>query len=75
MKYSLIALAAVTLWTGSASAGQDVSKWHCVQLKANWMNAPQSQCPVAFIDDRIKPQAPAHVREHAPPETVDEIPK
>jgi hypothetical protein len=68
MKYILISLAAVTLMTGGAFAGQDIRKWHCVELKANWANAPTLQCPVAFIDDRVQTQPPSQ------PQPADDIP-
>lgn len=48
MKYTLIALAALTLFTGAASASD--RKWPCVNLKANWMHAPPVQCPRIYIE-------------------------
>lgn len=75
MKYSLITLAAITLWSGAASAGQDIRKWHCVDLKANWANAPQLQCPQAFVDERVQPQVSREIPAPPPPEVVDDIPK
>jgi hypothetical protein len=52
MKYALITLAALTLWTGSASA-QDKT-WPCIDLHANWQNAPKKQCHQLFIEGEQK---------------------
>jgi hypothetical protein len=48
MKYVLISIAALTLYTGTASA-QD-KNWPCIDLKANWQNAPEKQCRQTFIE-------------------------
>ena len=71
MKYAIISLAAITLWTGAASAQDKI--WPCIDLHANWQNAPEKQCRQIFIEDRQKIQTsierPAPTRE-----VVDEIP-
>ena len=58
MKYTLIALSALALWTGAASAAQ--KNWHCVDLKANWQHAPQMQCPQIYVESthEIAPKFP-----------------
>ena len=77
MKYTLIALSALALWTGAASAAQN--NWHCNELKANWQHAPQLQCPQGYLETRVQrqgslpaPPAPPRVIEV---EVVDEIPE
>jgi hypothetical protein len=70
MKYILMTLTAITLMTGAASAGQDIRKWHCVDLKANWTNAPRLQCPQLFIDERVQPQASPEIPAPPPPPEV-----
>jgi hypothetical protein len=48
MKYALISLAALTLWTGAASAADKI--WPCTDLKANWIQAPAQQCPQLYLE-------------------------
>jgi hypothetical protein len=48
MKYALISLAALTLWTGAASAAD--KKWPCIDLHANWIQAPAMQCPQLYLE-------------------------
>jgi hypothetical protein len=71
MKYTLIALAAITLFTGAASAQGSDKQWPCINLKANWMKAPPTQCPQIYIDDRVEYQAPS-IPAPPPPEVVVE---
>jgi hypothetical protein len=76
MKYTLIALAALTLFTGAASAQGSDKQWPCINLKANWMKAPPTQCPQIYIDDRVNFQAPVEIPAPPPPQVDEEdIPK
>jgi hypothetical protein len=48
MKYILISLTTITVFTGSAFA-EDATP-NCDNLRANWINAPSKQCIPTFAN-------------------------
>jgi hypothetical protein len=70
MKYALITLASLTLLTGTAFAQDNNKKWPCIDLHANWQNAPEQQCRHVFIEGEQSKYQP----EFQEVEVVEETP-